>query len=288
MTERTATDDAAAPARPRKAKASPTGKAKASKPRATKPALPTGPVTLRWDLAELPSSQHKAGLAGLALCVRVLGAITSVSGAATCELVAIDASGLTLRVDRDGMQALFDDVYAATREEQERDKLFQIEDRRWGQGRRPAEGDPRTSRSPTRRASPSTKTFYVYEQTVPAWELIVGSWDVSLRRGRQAALAQALARRGLEHLPGRARARGSRMTPARKRERDPRRRRGVGRAHRRSPDASVELPSTYYLGAQARSAENVAFRDVARLRFLAALLAVRRADLRAGGDRPRR
>jgi len=35
-----------------------------------------------------------------------------------------------------------------------------------------------------------------------------------------------------------------------------------------TPGVSVELPSTYYLGAQARSAENVSFRDVARLRFL--------------------
>jgi CRISPR-associated protein Cmx8 len=42
---------------------------------------------------------------------------------------------------------------------------------------------------------------------------------------------------------------------------------GVGRP-RQQGDASVELPSTYYLGAQARSAENVSFRDVARQRFL--------------------
>ena len=34
------------------------------------------------------------------------------------------------------------------------------------------------------------------------------------------------------------------------------------------PMASVPLPSTYYLGAQATTAENVAFRDVARMRVL--------------------
>jgi CRISPR-associated protein Cmx8 len=36
----------------------------------------------------------------------------------------------------------------------------------------------------------------------------------------------------------------------------------------RAPSKSVDLPSTYAIGAQAKSAENVAFKDVERLRFL--------------------
>ena len=35
-----------------------------------------------------------------------------------------------------------------------------------------------------------------------------------------------------------------------------------------NPNGVVELPSTYSLGAQAKSAENVAFEDIARLRFV--------------------
>ena len=34
------------------------------------------------------------------------------------------------------------------------------------------------------------------------------------------------------------------------------------------PQRSVDLPSTYYIGAQAKSAENIAFQDIERFRFL--------------------
>ena len=37
-----------------------------------KKAAPTGPLTLRWTLDELPSAQHRAGLAGLCLMVPFL------------------------------------------------------------------------------------------------------------------------------------------------------------------------------------------------------------------------
>ena len=82
-----------------------------------------GPHTQRWNIAELPSAQHKAGLAGLAICVQYLQRKPDRKG--VCEIVSLDPAGLTLRVDRDGMQALFDDVYDAALEEQERDKPFQ-------------------------------------------------------------------------------------------------------------------------------------------------------------------
>ena len=241
----------ASAAKPRRARA----------PKAVKAERSTEPVTLRWDLAELPSSQHKAGLAGLALCVQFLARKRERRG--TCELVAIDASGLTLRVDRVGMQALFDDVYAATLEEQERDKLFQKKTAAGGKVDVPPK-ETRERQVTDKKGVAKTKTFYVYEQTVPAGEL-VGSWDVASADGKQLWLK--LWRDVVWSI--------FRGVPATREPYD-------ARAERRAihdgaeewdaltgaPDASVELPSTYYLGAQARSAENVAFRDVARLRFL--------------------
>ena len=251
MTERTATDDAAAPARPRKAKASPTGKAKASKPRAAKPALPAGPIALRWDLAELPSSQHKAGLAGLALCVEALGRDHDRKGVCECDL---DASGLTLRVDRDGMQALFDDVYAAAREEQERPNKLQ--------GVEPKE--VRVRDVVDDKGVTKQKTFYVYEPVVPSGRLIA-EWDQPAEGGKQLWLK--LWRdivwsilRGIPAQRGPYEARGNREPIQDGAE--------EWDALAGAPDARVELPSTYYLGAQAQSAENVAFRDIVRLRFL--------------------
>jgi CRISPR-associated protein Cmx8 len=80
-------------------------------------------LKLRWDLAELPSSQHKAGLGGLALCVKFLERKPERKG--VCRIESIDERGLTLEVDRSGMQALFDDVYDASFEEQRRPKILQ-------------------------------------------------------------------------------------------------------------------------------------------------------------------
>src|SRR4051812_35548740 len=75
---------------------------------------PKAVLKLRWELYELPSSQHRAGLAGLALCVGFLKRKSDRKG--VCEIVSIDPHGLTLSVDRLGMQSLFDDVYDASLE----------------------------------------------------------------------------------------------------------------------------------------------------------------------------
>ena len=58
---------------------------------------------------------HRAGLAGLALCVKFLKRRPDQKG--VCEIEGMDDQGLTLVVDRAGMQSLFDDVYDATIEE---------------------------------------------------------------------------------------------------------------------------------------------------------------------------
>ena len=69
----------------------------ARKPAATRKAMkgaPRGPVSVRWNLAELPSSQHKAGLAGLAICVEYLQRKPERTG--VCESETIDPGGRTL------------------------------------------------------------------------------------------------------------------------------------------------------------------------------------------------
>src|SRR5262245_34769921 len=63
-------------------------------------------LRLRWTLHELPSSQHRAGLAGLALCVEFLKRKPKRN--VTCTIENIDDESLTLVVDRAGMQSLFD------------------------------------------------------------------------------------------------------------------------------------------------------------------------------------
>jgi len=235
---------------------------KLRKSKSAKPAAqPSAPVSLRWDLAELPSSQHKAGLAGLAMCVEFLARNRDRKG--TCEVEAIDASGLTLRVDREGMQALFDDIYAASNEEQERDKKFQ---KKTASGAK-VDVEPKSTREKVvtdKKGIAKTKTFYVYEQVIPAGAM-VSEWDAVAAGGKQLWLKlwRDLVWTTLRGVPA---------------TREPYNCRAEKRiatdgadewdALVDRPGASVELPSTYYLGAQARSAENVSFRDVARLRFL--------------------
>lgn len=241
--------------------ASESGGAKPRKPRAAKAAVnPSSPVSLRWDLAELPSSQHKAGLAGLALCVKFL---QRRNPKGTCEIETIDPGGLTLRVDRQGMQSLFDDIYAASHEEQERDKKFQ---KKTASGAK-VDVEPKWTYEKEvvdKSGVKKTRTVYVYEQCIPRGELIA-DWDVVADGGHQLWLKlwRDLVWTTLRGVPA---TREAYQCRAEKREASD----GAEAWDElvTSPAVSVELPSTYYLGAQARSAENVSFRDVARLRFL--------------------
>lgn len=233
------------------------------KPRTAKSTgRPSDPVSLRWDLAELPSSQHKAGLAGLALCVQFLRRSQPVPPG-ICEIEAIDASGLTLRVDRQGMQSLFDDIYAASNEEQEREKKLQ---KKTSAGTK-VDIEPKrvAERVVTdKKGVEKTKTVYIYDQCIPHGAL-VADWDAagSDAENLWLKLWRDLVWTTLRGVPA---TREAYLCRAEKRE-------ATDGAEAwdelvTSPRIGVELPSTYYLGAQARSAENASFRDIARLRFL--------------------
>ena len=232
------------------------------RPRAKAKATPDADAVLEltWNLHELPSSQHKAGLAGLALYLRFLERKPDRQG--ICVLKGMDANGLTLSVDRAGMQGLFDDVYDASLEEQARDKKLQkgkgeskeelppkrIEDREVV--------DPKTKKTKTRQ-------MFIYDQVVPR-----GAFIDDLDSGAEGnklwlKLWRDLVWSTLRAVPATrepydARAEGRTSLDGRE----------AWEALSDSPTASVELPSTYSIGAQAKSAEDVAFRDVERFRFL--------------------
>jgi len=72
-------------------------------------------LTLEYNLTELPSSQHRAGLAGLVLMIRWLKNEPDKTG--VCEITQIDGTNATLEIDQEGLQFLFDKVYAASKEE---------------------------------------------------------------------------------------------------------------------------------------------------------------------------
>lgn len=75
----------------------------------------SGPWTLTWDLANLPTTQHRAGLAGLYLFSRWLDRQPTRRG--TFDVTGVTARTLTLRADAEGLGWAFDELYAADTEE---------------------------------------------------------------------------------------------------------------------------------------------------------------------------
>ncbi|MBI5014593.1 MAG: type I-MYXAN CRISPR-associated protein Cmx8 [Deltaproteobacteria bacterium] len=66
-------------------------------------------LVLEYDLFDLPTAQHKAGLAGLLLVIESMKR----RGLEPRPEVEVRATSATVRTDREGLQALFDDLYDA-------------------------------------------------------------------------------------------------------------------------------------------------------------------------------
>jgi CRISPR-associated protein Cmx8 len=210
-------------------------------------------LKLHWALHELPSSQHRAGLAGLALCVDFLKRKSDRKG--TCEIEGINDESLTLIVDRLGMQSLFDDVYHATIEETRSKSKWPGDE-----AKRIDEVEVKDEKSDKTK----TEKRFVYDRVVPAGS-IVGDWDAAAQGAPKLwqKLWQDLVWSTLRGVPA---------------TREPFNARAYARIIddggeawdelAAKPDSTVDLSSTYALGAQDQSAENVPFEDVARLRFL--------------------
>lgn len=231
---------------------------KAAKPRKGKePKRPaeeaTGPIELRWELADLPSSQHKAGLAGLALCVEFLSRKPDLKG--VCQMIRLDEGGLTLRVDAAGMQELFDVIYAATLEE------VAVKTKWKGtEPKRIEDIDIADERS----GKTKTEKRFVYDRVIPRAAL-ADEWDrcsegepkIWLKLWRDLVWSVL---RGVPATREPFNARAERRTYDDGRE--------AWAALARTPGKGVELPSTYSIGAQAKSADDVSIRDVEKHRFL--------------------
>src|SRR2546426_7547087 len=80
-------------------------------------------LELDYQLAELPSSQHRAGLAGLVLMVRWLGRLGTNKG--ICKLTRLDRYGATLKIDKQGLEALFCEICGAFKRDPEEKKREQ-------------------------------------------------------------------------------------------------------------------------------------------------------------------
>lgn len=223
-------------------------------------------LSLDYSLAELPSSQHRAGLAGLVCMIRWLERQPDfrqrVEQGAICRLTQLDDQGATLELNQAGVEALFNEIYAASTEEQERTQA--LKNSRTKEVIPPLREEEREVTDA--KGKTKTKTFYIYLVVVPAGSFLADpSYDRSVegKHGLWIKLWRDMVWSILRGVPAtrkpfEARAEGSYSDDAV----------SVWKQLIQSEDYTVDLPSTYFLGAQASNAENVPFKDRARLQFL--------------------
>jgi CRISPR-associated protein Cmx8 len=212
-------------------------------------------LELNYQLVELPSSQHRAGLAGLVLVMDWLKRQPNKQG--ICEITQLNARGASLKIDQQGLEDLFNEIYAASLEEKQATKP-----RIKSKTKAVIPPDREEKRLNTNaKGNAKEETVYIYKDPIPNGAFLVGldptadgRWiklwrDViwTIFRGVPATRA-----------PFEDRAHGEPTTDAA----------DTWQGLIQPLDYTVELPSTYFIGAQANNAENVPFKDRARFQFL--------------------
>lgn len=211
-------------------------------------------LILEYNLAELPSSQHRAGLAGLVLMLRWLKKEPDKRG--VCELTRIDETSATLQIDQEGLQFLFDKVYAASKEEVGRETKLKNKAK---EEIPPLREEKRTVTDKDGKSK--EKTFYIYPQVIPHGAFLV-DYDES-EEGIWIKLWRNMIWSILRGVPATRRPYDERSEGVFTEDVDK-----VWQELNKKADYAVDLPSTYFIGAQASNAENVSFKDLARCQFL--------------------
>ncbi|MBX3276055.1 MAG: type I-MYXAN CRISPR-associated protein Cmx8 [Sandaracinaceae bacterium] len=216
------------------------------------------PLDLAWELAELPSSQHRAGLAGLVMMVDHLQRRPF---AGVCQVSRRDAYGATLRVDADGMQSLFDDLYAASNEETLVKQPWKDKSKNIKPPKRETEIEVEVVNARGKKTTKKERR-YVYDVVVPSGAFLdlgasPGTSDPWLKLFRDFVWSIL---RGVPatRLPYQARADREPASDGRE----------TFETLASALDRPVDLPSTYFLGAQACTADLVRFSDRERYRLL--------------------
>lgn len=219
----------------------------------------TDVLILNYTLAELPSSQHRSGLAGLVLMVRWLHRFDEwKQNGAICETDNLSDRSVSLRVNQLGLQALFNQVYDASWEEQERTQVLKnARTKAVIPYLREEEKD-----EVDKKGNPIKKKIYIYRVVVPKGAFIADA-DPEGDRGKWIKLWRDMLWSILRGVPAtrspyELRANGNYNDDADK----------IWKELLQPTEFTVDLPSTYYIGAQASNPENVPFKDRARYQFL--------------------
>ncbi|KOP26817.1 hypothetical protein AMR41_08305 [Hapalosiphon sp. MRB220] len=229
-------------------------------------------LPLDYQLAELPSSQHRAGLAGLVLVIKWLERQPDfqekINKGTICRITRFDTKGASFEINQAGLEALFDEVYAAS---QEFTKSTKLRTKKSGETIPPIREeeeeviDKKTGKPKIDKKTGllQTKKFYIYPVVVPQGSFLAdeqydktpnSDW-VKLWRN---ALWEILKCKPATRLPFNARAEGEYKEDSSK----------AWTTLTKHPNKVVELPGSFFLGAQAKNAEVIPFQDVACFQFL--------------------
>ncbi|MBW4558279.1 MAG: type I-MYXAN CRISPR-associated protein Cmx8 [Trichormus sp. ATA11-4-KO1] len=234
----------------------------------TKPNTEVDILSLDYQLAELPSSQHRAGLAGLILIIKWLERQPDfqekINNGAICRITRLDTQGATLEINQAGLEALFDEVYAASTEEQPRPQP--LKNQRTKEVIPPLREEERDEIDPKNPQKVKKKKVYIYPVVVPKGSFLADSqYDKSSdnKNGYWIKLWRDMVWNILRGVPAtrkpfEARAEGTYTEDAGK----------IWKELVQPLEFTVDLPSTYFLGAQAFNAETVPFKDRGRFQFL--------------------
>lgn len=223
-------------------------------------------LTFNYQLAELPSSQHRAALAGSIMIHRWLERQPyfkeKVENGAICRFTRLDSKGATLEINQAGLELLFDEIYAASTEEQARPQL--LKNARTKEIIEPLREEEREETDA--KGKIKKKKVYIYPVVVPGGSFLADTqYDKSSdgKNGHWVKLWRDMVWSILRGVPAtrkpfEARAKGKYAEDAAK----------VWKDLLQPETYTVDLPSTYFLGAQAFNAETVPFKDRARFQFL--------------------
>lgn len=209
-------------------------------------------LTIPYSLAELPSAQHRAGLAGLVLMVRWLKRL---GHNGVCEIPDenFTSHSIILRINREGLEALLTEVYAPKSIESRSEK---IRERTVNKKKVPIE--PLKTET-----NESGKSIYIYKDFIPKATLIEDfdrSQDkvwLKLWRDFIWALRKQPASRTIFKDDDEGEGKKSRLKTIQD-----------AWEQLKGKKTSVELAGTNFLGSQAKNAEIVPFKDRGKCEFL--------------------
>ncbi len=227
------------------------------------------PISVTWSLAELPSPQHRAGLAGLVMLVKYTLRHNCPNGAILKE-VSLDESRYELQMNISGLSWLFDKVYRATVGESF--SKTQRKDKKTKEPKRHLRVEVRKERSD--KGKEKEVSYYVYPALDPhggpLTELTPQGDDGKWMKLWRQWLWDTIRSRDRQRIPYKTRAEaGIEVTSDEENEGDGEDEGDVQMAWSAlSLNKGIDQASTYFLGAEKVNAENIPFTDVGRNWFL--------------------